>query len=152
LNDERVGSPGGPGLSRACRPTAARLLGAGLVAAALLAGCAGFPGLEDRFRTLEETDAGILFRFRAPSARTVQILGDWPGNDLGRGEGTAGEVLVGLMSDEDGDGTWEITVDLAPGRYRYRFLVDEVFTALDPANPERVPDGSGGAYSLLVVE
>ena len=131
--------------------TGARAACAAACATALLAACASLPGLENRTPSIRPVEDGIEFRYRSPSARTVQLLGDWPGNDFGLGEGTAGDVLVGLMDDADGDGTWERVVFLPPGRYRYRYLVDEVYLTVDPENPERVPDGRGGYYSLLVV-
>lgn len=136
---------------RQSRSYARFFAGAVFISGFLFAGCGGLPELERRWTSVKPGDGGILFRYYAPSARTVQILGDWPGNDFGRGEGVEGEVLVGLMEDGDGDGVWERTIGLAPGRYRYRFLIDEVYVEIDPYNPERIPDGEGGYYSLLVV-
>lgn len=57
---------------------------------------------------------------------------------------------VGRMERAE-DGVWELRVPLGPGRYEYLFLVDGRFWELDPANPERAPDGSGGFVSLFVV-
>jgi len=93
----------------------------------------------------------ITFRVKCPSASTVQLAGDWGGNNWAQGDGEAGEVLVGLMGKVNGEGGWEITVCLAPGRYRYRFLVDETAWLLDPANPRVVDDGRGGKANLLIV-
>jgi 1,4-alpha-glucan branching enzyme len=83
----------------------------------------------------------VVFRFYAPSAGRVQLAGDWPENNWARGDGSAGEANIGLMSDNDGDGIWEIKVALPPGRYRYLFLVDENTWHLDPGNPEEVDGG-----------
>jgi 1,4-alpha-glucan branching enzyme len=96
-------------------------------------------------------DGAVTFRVKAPAARTVQIAGDWPRNNWARGDAEEGEVLVGLMSQTGKGGVWEITVPLDPGRYRYRFLIDESQWLLDPENPRIVSDGQGGKANLLIV-
>ena len=96
-------------------------------------------------------DERVVFRLKSPSARTVQIAGDWPGNNWGRGDAEQGEVLVGLMENKDGEGTWVLSIVLEPGRYRYRFIIDEVKQVLDPNNPRVVDDGMGGKANLLIV-
>lgn len=55
------------------------------------------------------------------------------------------------MTDEDGDGVYERTLILDPGRYEYRFFVDgrEV---VDPVNPQKVPNPFGEYNSLAVVK
>lgn len=93
----------------------------------------------------------VVFRYYAPSARRVQLAGDWPENNWGRGDGRRGEANVGLMADADGDGVWEIEVELAPGRYKYLFWVDETTWFVDPGNAEEVEGGPARICSLLVV-
>jgi 1,4-alpha-glucan branching enzyme len=93
----------------------------------------------------------VVFRLNSPYARTVQVAGDWPGNNWAEGDAEAGEVLVGLMSRGQQEGVWELTVQLKPGRYRYRFLVDETQWVIDPQNPRIVDDGRGGKANLLIV-
>jgi hypothetical protein len=61
---------------------------------------------------------------------------------------TAGSAAV--MTDEDGDGTWTVTLDLEPGEYLYKFIVDGVWTT-DPANPDKVDDDHGGFNSVIEV-
>jgi 1,4-alpha-glucan branching enzyme len=102
-------------------------------------------------RSPEATDAGIVFRYRAPSARSVQLAGNWFDNSWLQGREWTRDTRVGLMSDADGDGVWELRLQLPPGRYEYAFLVDGTFWEADPANAERVSDGAGGTRSLLVV-
>jgi hypothetical protein len=48
------------------------------------------------------------------------------------------------------DGHWETTVDLAPGRYQYKFIVDEEWIA-DPAAQKNVPNEHGSLNSVLEV-
>lgn len=93
----------------------------------------------------------VTFRVRVPSARTVQLAGDWPRNNWARGDAEAGEVLVGLMEKTRDEGVWRLDVRLGPGRYRYRFLVNETEWLLDPENPRVVDDERGGKANLLIV-
>jgi len=55
------------------------------------------------------------------------------------------------MADENGDGVYEISIPLDPGRYEYKFYVDGK-ELIDNANPVKVPNGMGDFNSLLVIE
>jgi hypothetical protein len=48
-----------------------------------------------------------------------------------------------LLTDNDGDGTWSITVKLPPGTYQYKFVADGQWIK-DPYSPSDAPDGFGG--------
>jgi cellulose biosynthesis protein BcsQ len=85
-----------------------------------------------------ETPDGILFTVDAPEASEVQIAGDF--NDW-TPEGNEME-LVGAI--------WMKTLRLAPGRYRYRYVVDGHWRC-DPYNSAFEPSPFGGNDSLLVV-
>lgn len=130
------------------KPMRLRFLYAPLLLAVGVAGCVQFanrrvaagPGVRD---------GKVLFRFYEPTARRVQLAGNWPGNNWARGDGAAGEANVGLM--EDKDGVWEIAVDLPAGRYKYVFWVDETLWRTDPGNPEEVAGGPAGTCSLIVL-
>ncbi len=127
------------------------------VSLVLGAGCAfvasGCGYLASRTQSAGPTvgDEGMVFRYYAPSARRVQLAGDWPENNWARGDGSVGEANIGLMEDTDGDGAWEITVALPPGRYKYLFRVDESSWQLDPGNPEEVSGGPAGTCSQVVL-
>lgn len=54
------------------------------------------------------------------------------------------------MRDDDGDGTWQVSVEIPLGTYLYKFVIDGVWID-DPSNPERVSDGYGGYNSVLDV-
>jgi diguanylate cyclase (GGDEF)-like protein len=56
-----------------------------------------------------------------------------------------------LVRQPDGK-TWETTIPLKSGRYRYKFLVNKTEWAVDPAAREFENDGFGGQCSLLVVK
>ncbi|NNE42776.1 MAG: DUF3459 domain-containing protein, partial [Gemmatimonadetes bacterium] len=55
------------------------------------------------------------------------------------------------MTDPDGDGMYECTVKLSPGKYAYKFLVDGVNWLEDPNATDTVDDGYGGVNSLINV-
>jgi hypothetical protein len=48
------------------------------------------------------------------------------------------------------EGSWQVTLQLAPGNYHYRFLVDTVWRE-DPNNPRKVANASGGFDSICDV-
>jgi 1,4-alpha-glucan branching enzyme len=122
----------------------------GIVLAGLLGMACTPPGGGVRSPEIVASE-GVVFRFRAPAARVVQLAGSWDGNLFLRGSEWTRDTRIGLMEDPDRDGVWELRLPLGPGRYQYRFLVDGRFWELDPSNPQRAPDGSGGLVSLFVV-
>ena len=123
-----------------------RLAVAATVALLTLVSCGRY--LEARLDSPGIRGETVTFRFRSPSARTVQVAGDF--NNWGAGDAATGEVLVGLMRRGE-EGVWELSLRLPSGRYRYLFLVNEVAYVLDPANPRIVPDGRGGKAGLVIV-
>jgi pimeloyl-ACP methyl ester carboxylesterase len=46
---------------------------------------------------------------------------------------------------------WFITTKLAPGTYRYKFVVDQERWTVDPENPQTEDDGNGHINSVLIV-
>jgi 1,4-alpha-glucan branching enzyme len=52
---------------------------------------------------------------------------------------------------ESGDGVFEVTLALAPGRYEYKFIVNGERWLTDPENPDTTPDPYGGHNSVLTV-
>lgn len=123
-----------------------RIVPAAVLAAALaLVSCASL----DKAVESPELDGGrVIFRYLSPSARTVQVAGEW--NNWSAGDAGTGEVLVGLM-ERDERGLWMIAVELPPGRHRYWFVVNETGRVLDPANPRVTEDPWGGKASLCIV-
>jgi glycosidase len=55
------------------------------------------------------------------------------------------------MKDDDGDGAYNISIPLDPGRYEYKFYVDGA-ELIDPDNPVNVPNGMGDFNSVLVID
>ena len=111
-----------------------------------ISGCSYIAG---SVRSPEIDGRMVTFRVKIQSARTVQVAGDW--NNWGAGDGSEGEVLVGLMNKSEDGSYWERTIELPPGRYKYLFVVNESIRILDAGNPRVVPDGKGGKASLLLL-
>ena len=80
-------------------------------------------------RRVEE---GVVFSCFAPGARRVQLAGDF--NDWKPEQ----EPLFNLS----GCGLWQKTVDLPPGRYEYKYVIDGNWV-LDPTNPQTTPGPLG---------
>jgi len=55
------------------------------------------------------------------------------------------------MADSDGDGTWEVTLDLPDGEYQYKFVINGETWVSDPNNSETAPDGFGGHNSVIEI-
>ncbi len=126
------------------------LLGLGAALTLALSACSLLSFVEDRLPPPEPTEQGILFRYKAVAARQVNLAGEF-NNWLGTANGGRLDPKIDAMSDPDGDGIWEITLPLPPGRYQYKFLIDQVDWQEDPGNPETTDDGFGGKNSILVV-
>ena len=97
---------------------------------------------------------GILFQYDAPSARHVNLAGNFPDNEwLKHGD------KVDMMYDngENGDriakdGIWSIVKVISPGRYEYKFVVDRNTWIEDPNALESIDDGYGGKNSILIIK
>lgn len=122
-----------------------------LLAAFAVTGCGSMNFVRRRLPPPTVTADGIQFRFYAPSARLVQLAGNWPENNWLAGQAQTQGYNVGEMKDPDGDGIWERVEKLPPGRYQYKFVIDRVNWKEDPNNPNRTADGYGGNNSLLDV-
>jgi chromosome partitioning protein len=83
----------------------------------------------------------ILFTFtlEAPDAARVQLAGEF-------------NAWTPEGSEMDGDGrVWKKTLRLAPGRYRYRYVIDGEWQK-DPQNAVVEPSPYGGQDSVLVLD
>lgn len=83
---------------------------------------------------------GVLFVLNAPLAKSVSVTGkftDWSKNG------------IPLKRDKK-DGLWKTVVDIKPGAYEYRFIVDGAWIR-DPGNKEFVPNPFGQENSLIKV-
>lgn len=83
----------------------------------------------------------VQFVVVIPEAGAVSLVGDF--NDWNE--------LATPMTPVAGDGVWSVTVPLAPGRYRYSFLVDGMTWLADPAAPRGLEDDFGRPNSVVTV-
>lgn len=51
----------------------------------------------------------------------------------------------------DDSGFWTVTIPLSPGRYQYKYVIDEGRVWREDYNTETVPDGFGGNNSIIIV-
>lgn len=82
----------------------------------------------------------VRFVLIAPDAERVDLVGDF--NDWTNG--------ATPMRTANG-GIWTVTVPLAPGRYRYAFLVDGTEWTPDPGAPRALEDDFGRPNSVLTL-
>jgi len=84
----------------------------------------------------------LVFVFHDDSAKSVSLAGDFNG-----WEG----VVTPLR--KDGAGLWFAEIEApAPGRYEYKFVVNDQRWIEDPSNGMKVPDSYDGLNSVLVIE
>jgi hypothetical protein len=88
-----------------------------------------------------EAQKVVTLRYQNPSAQSVAVIGTFNG-------WSPDNARMRALN----DGTWEIVLTLPPGRYAYRFLVDNREQVLDPNNDAVEADGFGGKNSVIVVE
>ncbi|MFH1314138.1 MAG: glycogen-binding domain-containing protein [Candidatus Eisenbacteria bacterium] len=122
-----------------------------LLAACAVVSCSTISkGIRDRLPPPREMEGGIRFGYEAPAARMVTLAGNF--NNWGGTEGGGRyDPTIDPMSDDDGDGIWEIVMPLAPGRYQYKFVIDNgVRWELDPSNPNTGVEGDF-TNSLIIV-
>ena len=82
----------------------------------------------------------VSFSYYAPRAGHVRLLGTF--NEW--------DSSIPPMK-KDGDGLWQKTVYLYPGRYEYRFLVDDKWCC-DPRNLKRCANCFGSENNIIEVE
>ena len=87
--------------------------------------------------TVRDMIRGVVFAIKAPEAREIHVVGDF--NQWKAGEGTR------LLKNENGG--WEKRLDLPPGRYKYKFIIDGEWV-LDDQNPDREQNSFGTFDSI----
>ena len=102
--------------------TAALLAGAGSATAEVV-------GVED----------GVEFRYEDPSAGSVSVAGEFNNWNTAADPMTLGD-----------DGVWSAVIDLEPGTYEYKFVVNGTEWIADPGNPKVV--GEYGNSQVTVTE
>lgn len=77
----------------------------------------------------------------APGASSVSLVGDFNDWDIG----------ATPMRPSDATDVWSVILPLAPGRYRYSFLVDGTTWRADPGAPRALDDDFGRSNSVVTV-
>lgn len=83
---------------------------------------------------------GVELKFHAPQAKKVSLAGsfnNWDSNSL--------------SAKRDRQGNWSVKIELNPGRYEYKFIVDGSWLN-DPSCRTCVPNGLGSTNCVLVVK
>ncbi len=83
--------------------------------------------------------AGVHFRAFFPHAEKVCVTGDF-----------TGWSVEGIEMQPEGDGHWRCEIEIPPGCYEYKFIVDGEWTP-DPGNPEQICNAYGQLNSVLTV-
>ncbi len=83
----------------------------------------------------------IRFLFRAPE-KTYQVFI--------AGEFNNWDIFCHPMKRQSAD-LWEVVIPLAPGKYQYKFLIDNSRWETDP-NAESVPNAYGSFNSIIEVK
>jgi 1,4-alpha-glucan branching enzyme len=108
----------------------------------LIAGaCSTLSIIKPRFPGPVKTEAGILFKYYAPSAHRITLAGDFNNWESGYSE-----KAINLV--KDSEGVWSVTVPIAPGRYKYKFVVDGTKWEADP-NGENANDTDGNSQVVV---
>ncbi|WP_457351104.1 alpha/beta hydrolase-fold protein [Roseateles sp. P5_D6] len=81
----------------------------------------------------------VTFALEAPQASRVLLAGEMTGWDKHKQAMARGA-----------DGIWRVRLDLAPGQWLYKFVVDGRWVH-DPATPDHDADGQGGQHSFVFV-
>lgn len=77
------------------------------------------------------------FRLQAPEAREVYLAGEMTSWDSGK-----------RLMQRDQKGVWTLDVDLGPGQWLYKFVVDGRWIT-DPVGNDHDNDGQGGRHSFV---
>ncbi len=103
-------------------------------------GCSLLRFVAPRTQKPHKVVGGIRFEYYAPSAKQVSLAGEFNNWEYGNSE-----KAINLKKTEEG--LWWIVVPLKPGRYKYKFVIDNSKWEKDP-NGEDTADGN----SLVIVE
>ena len=88
----------------------------------------------------KQVEDRIVLRYYDPIAQDVQIAGDF----------SNWEPVEDIMVQQNENKIWKGTVQLEPGKYQYKFIVDGEWK-IDPSNPEVTTSDMGVCNSLLIV-
>lgn len=94
-----------------------------------------------------QTTYGVVFNFKPDGGsrdKQIHVAGNFNG-------WTPSDPRYRL-TDDDGDGTWSVTVPLPAGTYQYKYVIDGTTWIQDPYAPSTAPDGFGGRNGQFDVQ
>lgn len=83
----------------------------------------------------------VQFVLVARDAQSVTVVGDF--NDW--------DVAATPLERDEAQGVWSVSIPLAPGRYRYSFLVDGATWLKDPRAAQTIDDEFGPPNSVITI-
>jgi len=108
----------------------------------ILFSCATLKYVAPRPNPPVQTKGGVLFEYYAPSAKRVTITGEFNNWEFGNSE-------KAILMKKNEQGLWKVMVPLNPGRYKYKFVIDDSKWEKNPYGDDaNDPDNN----SLIVVE
>jgi len=96
----------------------------------------------DKTGALTTHRRAVQFVLVAPTARKVQVVGDFNDWDASHAE---------FSAEHRGGGVWSVTAAVPEGHHRYSFVVDDSLWVADPTAPRVLDDDFGMPNSALVV-
>jgi hypothetical protein len=96
----------------------------------------------DRSNSSSRVRRPVQFVLIAPTARKVQVVGDFNDWDASHAE---------FSAEHRGGGVWSVTAAVPEGHHRYSFVVDDSVWVADPTAPRALDDDFGMPNSALVV-
>jgi hypothetical protein len=105
------------------------------------------------FRLLPVAQSPVKMPART-DAKSVNFILDWPSAEKVAVMGSFNHWSPGhdLLHRNQSDGTWQLTVQLPPGRYAYVFLVDDAWIIADPHALWEQDDEFGTRNSIVTIE
>lgn len=85
----------------------------------------------------------VSFQLSAPEAKNVCLAGDFNAWDINAHP-------LKKPGNGNGENTWRTVLNLAPGTYEYRYLIDGEWQN-DPSAPERMPNRFGTLNDVIKV-
>ncbi|UCF77787.1 MAG: hypothetical protein JSW03_06650 [Candidatus Eiseniibacteriota bacterium] len=113
-----------------------------------LSSCAVLRAIKTRLPKPHPSPKGILFQYDAPAARQVNLAGNFNNWGGTQGGGRFDPNIDPMVP--DANGIWKIYIPLPPGRYQYKFVIDQVRWEQDPNNPDKAWE-AGFENSMVVV-
>lgn len=91
-------------------------------------------------RKKKQKQKKVNFKLNAPEAKKVRLTGDFKSWDE-----------KGILMKKSRTGEWKVGVGLEPGRYEYKFIVDDQWWT-DPTNSDTQSNSLGELNSVLEVK